>query len=306
MQQSPLEHKSMTIDSAKINKIRLNISSRTLFGFNISANAPMVTALLSSILLCACQSAPTTTKVITHPQTPTQQSTSTTVYIPTQSDTVHTESTNAEPIQTQSNESRQAASTQQTETTVIEDWTDDQSDQSPVVIPPADETSTENTTTPVPAIPPSASEPDSAVVIIIPPKPDPEETRRILLQRARQNSQANNASSTPLLNNGDNLPAFRQLMDNGISQLKTNQLSAAENSFTRAQRLAPQSSAVYFYLGQVALKKNQPRKAEAVARRGLTVAQSAQRRQALWQVILLAGQKQNNPNVVQEAQNALR
>ncbi|WP_350608915.1 hypothetical protein, partial [Pseudoalteromonas sp. AC40-MNA-CIBAN-0181] len=76
-----------------------------------------------------------------------------------------------------------------------------------------------------------------------------------LLERARQNSQQR--SQQAATNNSD-LPAFRNLMQTGIGQLKSGKLTNAESSFTRAQRLAPKSSAVYFYLAQVALKKNQP------------------------------------------------
>lgn len=124
-----------------------------------------------------------------------------------------------------------------------------------------------------------------------------------LLERARQNSQQRTQQTAT--NNSD-LPAFRNLMQTGISQLKAGKLTNAENSFTRAQRLAPKSSAVYFYLAQVALKKNQPRKAEAMARRGLSVSQDANRRRALWQVILQSGQAQGNARVVSEAKQALR
>lgn len=124
-----------------------------------------------------------------------------------------------------------------------------------------------------------------------------------LLERARQNSKQQ--SQQPSTNNS-NLPAFRNLMQTGINQLKSDNLTAAESSFTRAQRLAPKSSAVYFYLSQVALKKNQPRKAEAMARRGLSVSQDSSRRYALWQLILRSGQLQNNPRVIREAQQALR
>ena len=94
-------------------------------------------------------------------------------------------------------------------------------------------------------------------------------------------------------------------MDTGVEQLRQGQVSAAQATFTRAQRLAPQSSAVYFYLGQVALKQNQPLKAEAMARRGLVVAQTEARRRALWQVILMAGQAQGNTRVINEAKSAL-
>ncbi|MGO3007690.1 MAG: tetratricopeptide repeat protein [Psychrobacter celer] len=124
-----------------------------------------------------------------------------------------------------------------------------------------------------------------------------------LLERARKNSQQRGQSTT---SNNSDLPAFRNLMQAGISQLKAGSLTNAENSFTRAQRLAPRSSAVYFYLAQVALKKNQPRKAEAMARRGLSVSQDASRRRALWQVILQSGQAQGNVRVINEAKRALR
>ena len=119
-----------------------------------------------------------------------------------------------------------------------------------------------------------------------------------LLERARQNSQQRSQQSTT---NNSNLPAFRNLMNVGTEQLKAGNINAAENSFTRAQRLAPKTSAVYFYLAQVALKKNQPRKAEAMARRGLTVAQDSSRRRALWQIILQSGQAQGNARVIKEA-----
>lgn len=124
-----------------------------------------------------------------------------------------------------------------------------------------------------------------------------------LLERARQNSQQR--SQQAATNNSD-LPAFRNLMQMGIGQLKSGKLTNAESSFTRAQRLAPKSSAVYFYLAQVALKKNQPRKAEAMARRGLSVSQDANRRRALWQIILQSGQAQSNSRVINEAKQALR
>ena len=124
-----------------------------------------------------------------------------------------------------------------------------------------------------------------------------------LLEQARKNSQQRAQQST---SNNSTLPAFRNLMQVGINQLKAGQLTNAENSFTRAQRLAPKSSAVYFYLAQVALKKNQPRKAEAMARRGLSVSQDANRRRALWQIILQSGQAQGNSRVINEARRALR
>jgi len=137
-----------------------------------------------------------------------------------------------------------------------------------------------------------------------PPAVQPESpSHNELLERARQNSKQQSRQAP---SNNSNLPAFQNLMQSGIGQLKVGNLTAAESSFTHAQRLAPRSSAVYFYLAQVALKKNQPRKAEAMARRGLTVSKNASRRRALWQLILRSGQLQNSSRVIHEAQQALR
>ncbi|GAA0320654.1 tetratricopeptide repeat protein [Psychrobacter aestuarii] len=137
-------------------------------------------------------------------------------------------------------------------------------------------------------------------IIVPPPRPP---SHQELLEQARQHSARPAARSS---SSNDNLPAFRNLMQVGVEQLSRGELTAAEGNFTRAQRLVPQSSAVYFYLSQVALKKNQPHKAEAMARRGLSVSEDAVRRRALWQLILRAGQQQNNARVIQEAQQALR
>jgi len=154
---------------------------------------------------------------------------------------------------------------------------------------------------------PVTTEPDA--VIITPSRDDyvisepAAPSHNELLEQARKNSQQRTPQSA---SNNSTLPAFRHLMQVGIRQLKSGELTNAENSFTRAQRLAPKSSAVYFYLAQVALKKNQPRKAEAMARRGLSVSQDTSRRRALWQIILQSGQAQGNSRVVSEAKQALR
>lgn len=156
--------------------------------------------------------------------------------------------------------------------------------------------------------PPSVQQPSLPQIPTRPlPSSAPSDTRtakQILIEQARQNSKRPTVSKSTV-EDGDNLPAFRSLMSKGEAQLRQGQISAAQSTFTRAQRLAPQSSAVYFYLGQVALKQNQPLKAEAMARRGLVVAKTASRKTALWQVILKAGQAQGNQRVVNEARAAL-
>ncbi|MEN6670734.1 tetratricopeptide repeat protein [Psychrobacter sp. B38] len=156
---------------------------------------------------------------------------------------------------------------------------------------------------------PSSTPTQADTVILIPSRDDymisepSAPSRNELLEQARKNSQQRTQKTS---SNNSDLPAFRNLMQAGINQLKAGNLTSAENSFTRAQRLAPKSSAVYFYLAQVALKKNQPRKAEAMARRGLSVSQDSSRRRALWQIILQSGQAQGNSRVVSEAKSALR
>ena len=154
-------------------------------------------------------------------------------------------------------------------------------------------------TRPTPSIPPSTESP-----VVKPRVPDARTAQQSLLEQARQNSKQSSHKSASI-QDGSNLPAFQRLMDTGVEQLRQGQVAAAQATFTRAQRLAPQSSAVYFYLGQVALKQNQPLKAEAMARRGLVVAQTETRKRALWQVILKAGQAQGNTRVINEAKSAL-
>lgn len=159
---------------------------------------------------------------------------------------------------------------------------------------------------PEPSVPNVIIEPEIIIPlpespIVVPPPQPP--SHQELLEQARQHSAR---PATSRASSSDNLPAFRSLMQVGVAQLSRGELTAAENSFTRAQRLAPRSSAVYFYLSQVAIKKNQPHKAEALARRGLSVSEDTTRRRAMWQLIRQAGQMQNNARVVQEAEQALR
>ena len=155
-------------------------------------------------------------------------------------------------------------------------------------------------TSPVPSSPIATNE----APVVKPPVADAKTVQQSLLEQARQNSKKSTNRPTSI-QDGSTIPAFQKLMDTGVEQLRQGQVSAAQATFTRAQRLAPQSSAVYFYLGQVALKQNQPLKAEAMARRGLVVAQTEARKRALWQIILIAGQAQGNSRVIKEAKAAL-
>ncbi len=270
-----------------------------------------VSTLIGMVSLSACQTAPTAIKTssaqtlpsITQPTT-AQQATSkqptTKQSTAQQTKTQQITATQAAVIENRNNESHDYKGDVYT----IEPYT-----------PPEQPTATNPLTEAMPVYTPSTqspivTQPDSHDAIILTPSredymiPEPSlPSHSELLERARQNSQQRTQQSTA---NNSNLPAFRNLMQVGTEQLKSGNLNGAESSFTRAQRLAPKSSAVYFYLGQVALKKNQPRKAEAMARRGLTVAQDSSRRRALWQIILQSGQAQGNARVIKEAKQALR
>ena len=270
-----------------------------------------VSTLIGMLSLSACQTAPTAIKTSSAQTLPSI----------TQPTTAQ-QATSKQPTAKQS--TAQQTKTQQTTATqapVLENRTNESNDYKGDVYtiepytPPEQPTATNPLTEAMPVYTPSTqspivTQPDSHDAIILTPSredymiPEPSlPSHSELLERARQNSQQRTQQSTA---NNSNLPAFRNLMQVGTEQLKSGNLNGAESSFTRAQRLAPKSSAVYFYLAQVALKKNQPRKAEAMARRGLTVAQDSSRRRALWQIILQSGQAQGNARVVKEAKQALR
>ena len=237
-------------------------------------------AIVGMLSLSACQTAPSTSTTVQ--TTPVQT-------LPTSQPTVPSTTTARAPITEANDQSNYP--TEPYDAVEQSETPNPLTQETPVFTPPAPEV-----TQPEPVIiAPSRND----YIISEPSVPSHNE----LLEHARRNSQQRTQQSA---SNNSNLPAFRNLMQVGISQLKAGNLTNAESSFTRAQRLAPKSSAVYFYLAQVALKKNQPRKAEAMARRGLSVSQDSSRRRALWQVILQSGQAQGNSRVVNEAKQALR
>ena len=105
---------------------------------------------------------------------------------------------------------------------------------------------------------------------------------------------------------GRQLPAFQKLMQQTKAAYKAQKFDQAEASVLQAQRLAPQSAETYLYLGMLANRKNKPANAQAFAQRGLTYAQSKPMKKQLWQVILKAGQQQQNAQTIKKAQNALK
>ncbi|WP_216937052.1 MULTISPECIES: tetratricopeptide repeat protein [unclassified Acinetobacter] len=105
---------------------------------------------------------------------------------------------------------------------------------------------------------------------------------------------------------GRNLPAFKQLMQQTQQAYAKQQFAQAESTVMQAQRLAPQAPETYLYLGMIANRKNQPARADAFALRGLSYAQSSAMKKQLWQVRLKAAQQQKNTKAIQQAQQVLK
>ena len=105
---------------------------------------------------------------------------------------------------------------------------------------------------------------------------------------------------------GQQLPAFKQLIQQTQHAFARGNWNEAENFAMQAQRLAPQSAETYLYLALVANHKQQPANAESLARRGLSYAQSNAMKKQLWQAVLKAAQQQNNARSIQEAQLKLK
>ncbi len=104
---------------------------------------------------------------------------------------------------------------------------------------------------------------------------------------------------------GRELPAFRKMMLQTQTAYKQGQWSQAESYALQAQRLAPQSAETFLYLSMIANRQNKPANAEALARRGLSYAQSNPMKKQLWLNILKAAQSQKNSKSIQEAKTAL-
>ncbi len=112
--------------------------------------------------------------------------------------------------------------------------------------------------------------------------------------------------SSQKFDDGHNLPAFRQLMQQTNTAYAKEQWSAAETAALHAQRLAPQSPEPFLYLAMIANRKQQPANAESLAKRGLSYAQTDAMKKQLWLSILKAGQMQKKTATILQAQTALK
>lgn len=108
------------------------------------------------------------------------------------------------------------------------------------------------------------------------------------------------------LRDGSNIPAFRALISRAQQQLQANQLNEAEQTLIQAQRMAPQSTIVYAYLSEIAIKKRQGANAEAMARKGLLLASNPRQQSGFWQLILAAAQIQNNSILAAQAREKIQ
>ena len=107
-------------------------------------------------------------------------------------------------------------------------------------------------------------------------------------------------------NDGSQLPAFRTLMQKTQTAYKKQQLSEAERYAQQAQRIAPQATETYLYLALIADQRKQYANAEALARRGLSYAQSNAMKKQLWYIILRASEARNHSIKAQQAKRMIQ
>lgn len=107
-------------------------------------------------------------------------------------------------------------------------------------------------------------------------------------------------------NDGSQLPAFKTLMQKTQVAYKQQQLAEAERYALQAQRIAPQATETYLYLAMIADQRKEYANAEALARRGLSYAQSNAMKKQLWLIILKASEARHHSVKAQEARRALQ
>ena len=108
------------------------------------------------------------------------------------------------------------------------------------------------------------------------------------------------------LEDGQNIPAFKNLMQQTQLAFQKGQWDVAERSALQAQRLAPQNAETFLYLARIANQKKQYANAESLARRGLAFAQSTAQKKMFWNVILQSGQQLKNQQTIAEALRQLQ
>ncbi|WPO66177.1 tetratricopeptide repeat protein [Acinetobacter haemolyticus] len=107
-------------------------------------------------------------------------------------------------------------------------------------------------------------------------------------------------------NDGTQLPAFKTLMQKTQTAYKQKQFGDAERFALQAQRIAPQAAETYLYLALIADQRKQYANAEALARRGLSYAQSNVMKKQLWTIVLRASEARNHNVKADEARRMIR
>lgn len=100
-------------------------------------------------------------------------------------------------------------------------------------------------------------------------------------------------------------PAFSRLMSQAEQAIQQQNFDKAQHLASQAQRISPQASESYVILSKVALQKSNLPQAQSLAQRGMSLANDTTTKKQLWNVILQTAQRQNNPSLIEKAQNAL-
>ncbi len=103
------------------------------------------------------------------------------------------------------------------------------------------------------------------------------------------------------LADGAQLPAVQGLLAGADRALRNDDLDLAAVNLERAQRLAPQSAAVYQRLADVRLRQKRPAEAEQLARKALAYAVEPAQQARLWRQIATARQQQGQMQSAQDA-----
>lgn len=162
-------------------------------------------------------------------------------------------------------------------------------------IPAAAGASTDTRQSPVKALPELAAEPLTPERL----PNDPQRSRPAIVPLPQP------APRGGVRRDGHSIPAFNSLLNIAREQIAQSKWADAEQTLTRAQRMAPDSPTVYAYFAEIAIKRQQWNRADSMARRGLLLTQNPAQQRTFWQIVLLSAQQQNNPRGVQEAQRQL-
>jgi tetratricopeptide (TPR) repeat protein len=103
------------------------------------------------------------------------------------------------------------------------------------------------------------------------------------------------------LADGAQVPAVQGLLAAADRAMSRQDYEAAAVSLERAQRLAPQSVAVYQRFTEVRLRQRRPAEAEQMARKALAYASTTAQQAALWRQMALARQQLGRAQLAQDA-----